>query len=194
MDVITELQWRPTIGDPTVMGWFTVTAYAAGGVLAALSGWAARSGDAAHQGARNNGRLWLAVAVVMAYLCVNKQFDLQSLLTDIGRVTARHQGWYGQRRVFQKWFVAGLLAGAGAFACWFIWRCRAFWNGHRLLAAGSLFLLTFIVVRAVSFHHVDAILGTRLFDFKVNWALELTGILLISVAAAREYVFRRRGR
>ena len=45
------------------------------------------------------------------------------------------------------------------------------------------FLLTFIVVRAVSFHHVDVILGTRPFDVKVKWALESTGILLVGVAA-----------
>jgi hypothetical protein len=57
---------------------------------------------------------------------------------------------------------------------------------HKLLAAGSLFLLTFIVVRAISFHHVDEFLRTKILGFKMNWALELTGIFLVSLAAARE--------
>ena len=190
MDFISELRWRPTIGDPSFMGWFTVAAYAAGAVLAALASRKETGSDSQLQ--NRGGRLWLGVAVVMAFLCVNKQLDLQSLLTDLGRVIARHQGWYERRRVFQKCFVLGLLAGSVLFSGWFVWRFQAFWTSHKLLSSGSLFLLTFIVIRAVSFHHVDAILSTRVFGFKMNWALELTGILLISLAAARERIQGRR--
>ena len=140
MDFISELQWRPTIGDPTFMGWFTVAAYAVGGGLAAWTGGRKVDGDGKSQ--RRSRRVWLAVAVLMMCLCINKQLDLQSLFTDLGRVIAHHQGWYEQRRGFQKWFVLGVLFGSGAFACWFIWRFHAFWRSHKLLTAGLLFLLT----------------------------------------------------
>ena len=166
------------------MGWFTVAAYAVGGGLAALAGWRQVAGDRKFQGPM--GRVWLAVTVLMACLCINKQLDLQTLLTEIGRVVARHQGWYEQRRGFQKWFVLGLLTGAVVFGVWFIWRFPGFWQNHKLLTAGLLFLMTFIVVRAVSFHHVDDFLNTRVFNFKMNWALELTGIFLVGLGAARE--------
>jgi hypothetical protein len=130
------LRWRPAIGDPSFMGWFTVAAYAVGAVLAARASRAEACGDGELQGRRS--RLWLAVAVAMACLCVNKQLDLQSLFTDIGRAVARHQGWYEQRRSFQKWFVLGVLVGAGlsvvgscgdsmrfgcAISCWRQGRC-----------------------------------------------------------------------
>ena len=190
MDFISELQWRPSIGDPSLMGWFTVAGYAVGAVLAALAGRAEAEICCEVQGSRGEVKLWMAVAVAMACLCVNKQLDLQSLLTDIGRVVARHQGWYEQRRWVQEWFVLGVLVGAGASGSWFIWRYRAFCMSHKLLAGGTLFLLTFVLVRAVSFHHVDMILGTTVIGFRGNWILELTGILLISLAAARECVFR----
>lgn len=167
------------------MGWFTVAAYAVGAVLAALAGRQPVNNCGLHE-QRDKRRLWVAVAVAMACLCINKQLDLQSLLTDLGRVIARHQGWYERRRDFQKLFVLAALAGAGAFACWFVWRFREFWTRHKLLAAGSLFLLTFILIRAISFHHVDSMLGKRVFGFKINWALELTGIFLVSLAAVRE--------
>ena len=188
MDFISELRWRPTIGDPSFMGWFTAVAYGAGAVLAALAGWR-NTGSDSKLFARKD-RLWLTIAFVMACLCVNKQLDLQSLFTDLGRVIARHQGWYEQRRDFQKWFVLGVLGLAGVFTFWFSWRFREFWTSHKLLAGGLLFLLTFIVVRAVSFHHVDVILRTKAFGVRMNWAFELTGIFLVSLAAAKECVAR----
>jgi hypothetical protein len=186
MDFISEISWRPTIGDPSFMGWFTVAAYGVGAVLAGLAGWK-KGGSDSKIHAREKW-LWLAVAAVMAVLCVNKQLDLQSLLTDIGRVIFRHEGWYERRREFQKSFVVGVIVGAGFFGCWFIWRFRPFWTGHKLLTGGMLFLLTFIVVRAISFHHFDMFIHSEVQGVRMNWAFELTGILLISVAAVREWV------
>lgn len=174
MSILNEFRWRPEIGDPSFMGWFTVAAYAVGAILAARQWFQRRDG------------IWLAVALGMALLCVNKQFDLQSLFTDIGRVASHHMGWYEERRRFQKWFVLGVLAGAGIFGGFFIWRFNAFWLRHKLLSAGVFFLLTFILIRAISFHHFDMFLKARLAGVKMNWALELGGIFLVSLAAVRE--------
>lgn len=173
MDLLLRIKWRPEIGDPTFMGWFTVAAYA----LAAVLAWRAWS--------VKRERIWLGTAVLMALLCVNKQFDLQSLVTDIGREVARHGGWYEDRRKVQKGFVLAVLAGAGLFACWFVWRFRDFLVRNKLLAAGLFLLLTFIVVRAISFHHVDVFLKVRIAGIKMNWLLELGGISLVAVAAFR---------
>jgi hypothetical protein len=153
------------------MGWFTVVVYA---LVAALAwrAWSAR-----------RERLWLGTAVLMALLCVNKQFDLQSLFTDIGREIARHGGWYEDRRRVQKGFVLAVLAGAGVFGCCFVWRFREFLASHKLLAAGLFLLLTFIVVRAISFHHVDVFLKSEMAGLKMNWVLELGGISLVGAAA-----------
>jgi hypothetical protein len=176
MDLLLRIKWRPEIGDPTFMGWFTVGAY----LVAALLAWRAAKVEP------NGRRLWLGVAVLMALLCINKQFDLQSLLTDIGREIARYGGWYGERRKVQKLFVLGVIAGSGLFGCWFAWRFRVFLLGHKLLSFGLLFLLTFIVVRAISFHHVDVFLKDGIGGVRWNWILELTGILLVAAAAFGE--------
>ena len=82
-------------------------------------------------------------------------------------------------------FVAFVLAGSAAFSYWSLWRFREFWNAHRLLAGGMLFLLTFIAVRAISFHHVDRFIGTAVLGIRMNWVFELTGIFLVGLAAAR---------
>ena len=49
-----------------------------------------------------------------------------------------------------------------------------------------MFLLTFIVVRAISFHHFDLFLKARVGGLKMNWVLELGGIALVALAALRE--------
>ena len=176
MNFLNELRWRPEIGDPSLMGWFTVSAYAAGAILAAWVWFQRRE------------KVWLFIALGTAALSANKQLDLQSLFTDIGRVASYHGGWFEQRRVYQKWFVLGVVAGAAIFGAWFIWRFNEFWLQHKLLTVGVLYLLTFIVVRAISFHHFDAFLKDEVLGVRMNWALELGGICLISAAAVRELV------
>jgi hypothetical protein len=173
-DIMREIRWRPTIGDPTFMGWFTVVAY---GLAALMAGWVYW---------RRKDRIWIAVAVGLAALCINKELDLQSLFTDIGRVASHHLGFYEQRRDYQKWFVLGTVAGAGIFAAWFVFRHYRFWLRYKLLSSGLMFLMTFIVVRAISFHHFDMFLKSTLFGVRMNWALELGGILLVSLAAVAE--------
>lgn len=174
IDIIREIRWRPTIGDPTFMGWFTVVAY---GFAALLAGWVYW---------RKKDRIWIGVSLGLVALCINKELDLQSLFTDIGRVASHHLGVYEQRRDFQKWFVLGVIAGACIFGTWFIFRNRAFWLRYKLLSTGLLFLITFIVVRAISFHHFDMFLKSSFFGVRMNWALELGGILLVILAAATE--------
>lgn len=179
MDLLLRIKWRPEIGDPSFMGWFTVIAYAVAAGLA-WRVWSVK-----------RERIWLGTAVLMALLCVNKQFDLQSLFTDIGREVARHGGWYEDRRKVQKGFVLAVLAGAGLFACWFVWCFRDFLVRNKLLAAGLFLLMTFIVVRAISFHHVDVFLKARIAGVKMNWLLELGGIALVGVASFRSAAMRK---
>ncbi|RYD47622.1 MAG: hypothetical protein EOP83_27750 [Verrucomicrobiaceae bacterium] len=177
MDLLLKIRWRPVIGDPSPMGWFTVAAYA----LAAILAWRVWARD------RQSNRAWLGVSVLMVFLCLNKQMDLQSLVTDIGREISRFFDQYENRRTYQKIFIFAVLAVVAIFGPLFAWKYRAFVSTHKLLTAGLVFLLTFIVIRAISIHHVDAFLKTsRAGGVKMNWVLELTGIGLVALAAWRE--------
>jgi hypothetical protein len=184
MDLLLRIKWRPGIGDATFMGWLTVAAYALAAFLA-WRAWKKPANDA------KRSKVWLWVAMVMAALCVNKQFDLQSLFTDLGREVANMGGWYGKRRGVQKIFVLAVIAGSVLFTAWFGWRFRHFLRGHKLLALGMVYILTFIVVRAISFHHVDVFLKTTYAGMRPNWILELGGIAMIAAAALRERPLRQ---
>lgn len=171
-------RWQPEIGDPSFMGWLTVAAYVAGAVLACL---AARP-HWKQEGGRSFS-FWSLVGLLMLLLAINKQLDLQSLFTEMGRQIARHQGWMEQRRTVQLWFIVFFSAASLAGFVGFALVMRNLFKRFMLAFIGLFFLLSFIIVRAAGFHHFDEVLDFRLFDLKVNWILELTGIVTVLAAA-----------
>ena len=184
MNLIHQLRWRPEIGDPSFLGWMTVFAYG----VAALTCWLAARRAGRRPGLAKGSRgMWLLVSVGMSFLCVNKQLDLQSLVTDIGRVIFWEHGWYENRRQFQKLFIFALLGLSALTALIIAIRYHVFWRTHIVLGLGLCFLLTFVAVRAVSFHHVDELLKSLIIGMRLNAFLELSGIGLIWFAAMLDY-------
>lgn len=184
-------RWRPGIGDPSPLGWTTVAAYA---VAAWLSWEAARR---AARTARTVARLapvhaadqralaafWTGACALLVLLGVNKQLDLQSLLTQVGRDLAIAQGWYETRHRVQVAFVAGLAglcALAGAGVAWWLRRVLGRIAGPLL---GLAAIAVFVIVRAASFHHVD--LHLRGGPLPLNLVFELGGIVLVGWFAGR---------
>lgn len=182
MEALSQLTWRPGIGDPSIVGWLTVMAYAITAVLAYA---AAKRAERVPGGGRTEYTAWLLVTILMALLCVNKQLDLQSLFTDLGRVVARRQGWYWNRHEVLGWFVyaigSAFLVTATILAVVF----PRFWRRHALLGVGLVFLLCFIAMRALSLHQLDAVINYYWHGFRLNWLFELFGIGLVASAAVR---------
>jgi hypothetical protein len=194
-EFISQIYWRPRIGDASFMGWLTVAAYGLTAILCLMAalkqnaglGGSTATGDAGAEdkGARLQRRLWLGISALMFLLCLNKQLDLQSLLTNIGRIVANQGGWYEQRRTIQFWFVVAIgLASVAAFV-FLAWKSRSIFRGRTLLLLGLSMLLLFVVMRAASFHHVGVFLEQRILGLKLNWILELGSIALVAVSAVQ---------
>jgi hypothetical protein len=167
--------WRPGIGDPTVAGWVTVALY----VFATLAFRSVAIRLRERQPyAVSELRIWYSLFVLFAALGVNKQLDLQTALTELGRLVARDQGWYESRGAIQVLFVAGvglvaLIIGGGLL----FWAATAPFSTWVALL-GALLVVAFVVVRAASFHHVDSFIGQSVFGLRWNWVLEMGGISL----------------
>src|SRR5205085_8940882 len=54
-------------------------------------------------------RAWYSISSLFLALGINKQLDLQSALTELGKIIAHAQGWYEQRRLIQLVFVGGVV-------------------------------------------------------------------------------------
>lgn len=127
--------------------------------------------------------LWSGLAVILLALGVNKQLDLQTWMTAVGRALAREQGWYEQRRFVQVVFViciTVILFGGWTMITLHLPQAS---RRARIALIGMFFLTAFVVTRAASFHHFDVLLKMDLSGAKLNWILELGGILIITLAA-----------
>ncbi len=174
-----EIAWRPGIGDPTFSGWLTVFLYAATATLAVVLATSFRSPVLA----RSELRFWGLIALTFAALSINKQLDIQSLFTEVGRNLAKEQGWYETRRVVQQAFIAGISGSAfliclvGA-ALW--WRAPL---ANKVAQFGTVLVLAFIVIRASSFHDVGGFLNEDVGILKMNAVLEVSGISLVLIGS-----------
>ena len=177
------VHWSPGIGDPSLGGWLTVFLYMVAGwtIWRLLREWKETHACTA----RSEHWFWKGLLIGLALLGINKQLDLQSALTDVGRILADRQGWYADRRQLQMAFIAGIaMLGLTLFAV----------TLHLTLGApastlwallGGTGLLMFVIIRAASFHHVDAVLGHHLSGLRINWLLEMGALLVIIGSAMR---------
>ncbi len=204
--------WSPGIGDPSFAGWLTVIAYLVASWLCLAVFRRMKRTPAGPNGTtsytealgpaflalagrkrtllmlpleRRLAALWLAIAALLFLLGINKQLDLQTVVTETGRVLARSGAWYEQRRSFQAAFIVlVVLAGLWGLRCVSL-LAQGGMAQLRAVLVGMVFLISFVAVRAASFHHVDSLLGLRLAGFKLNWILELGGIAFIALGAYR---------
>jgi hypothetical protein len=123
------------------------------------------------------------LAVLMLFLAINKQLDLQSAGTAVARCMAEAQGWYGARRDVQVTVILSLAAAAVAFGLICLWLLRSALARNGAAVAGLAFVLGFVLIRAVGFHHMDRLIGVSLLGVRMNWVFELSGLILISLNA-----------
>jgi hypothetical protein len=176
------IEWTPGIGDPTVTGWLTVVAYF---VAAAYSFKAAGQSQLSGRNWKTEGAFWACLAMAMFALGVNKQLDLQSLMTEIARNFAKEGGWYDGRRAVQQIAIGLIAAGAGAGAILMVFVLRNAANEVKVAALGFCLVLAFVLIRAASFHHIDLLLGRDVMGIRWNALLELPGIVVIAACAGR---------
>ncbi len=126
---------------------------------------------------------WFALCGTLVILGVNKQLDLQTCFTQIGRDMAHSEGWYENRRIVQFIFVVviflvGVVILAGAY-----WYIRGAWQRYRIAFFGIIYIITFVIIRAASFHHIDVFLRSGVGGLYFNHILELGGIIFTGFAA-----------
>ncbi|MGA1284774.1 MAG: hypothetical protein ACO34J_12050 [Prochlorothrix sp.] len=187
--------WVPGLGDPSVMGQVTVVVYGLAALLCALCGIYGSRGFA--QPLRGQSRkFWWGMVMLLVALGINKQLDLQSLLTFVGREMAVSEGWYDRRRSVQRWFIAALVLGSLAGITVLGQRYQQLMKTQWCAAIGLLLLLLFVLGRAASFHHVDQLINVQVAGLRLNWVLELGGLGWIALAAIgeliRSYCYRLR--
>ncbi len=182
MEILEAIRWRPGIGDPTPLGWLTVLAYLVVTIICTVYAfrlWQAKGLE--HR--RRQIAAWVLVAFLLFLLGINKQLDIQTLLSQIGREISRTQGWYSDRRAIQFVFIIFVACTGTTSIAVLAFILRKSLRRHWLTFLGLLTLLLFVVIRAVSFHYVDAFLYTNIFgQFTLSSAIELLSLIIIGTS------------
>ncbi len=171
--------WHIGIGDPTIAGWGTVVAYAIASALCFMC----KKYSTGDYYSKREAKFWLLLTIVLAFLCINKQLDLQSLLTQIARELATSEGWYENRRIVQARFIASLITIATITLVWLFISVRELCLEIKWTTLGIVALSAFVVIRAASFHNMDTWIHTKWLGAQMNWMIELGGIALIAIPA-----------
>ena len=174
------MNWKPGIGDPTFVGWVAVIAYFS---TAALSACVASRLDRRIRASQR--KAWWILTLVLVVLGINKQLDLQGLLMELGRSFAYQHGVYGKRRVLQMIFL--FLLAVVSLTALFLWfrMNRQNWREQGYMLVGSVFLVTFVLVRAASFHHFQEIFAVPLGGVKLHRVIELFAIAWLAASAIK---------
>lgn len=164
------------------MGWVTVAAYFVAAGLSFSVYWksAALFPTAT---IKKQQIFWLAMSVTLFFLGINKQLDLQSYLTAIGKYFAMRGGWYQHRRVVQWLFIACVVFSSLCLLIFLVWYLRETLLTNAIAIVGICLLIAFIAIRAASFHHIDLFIHSTIFKVKMNWIMELSGIMMIALSA-----------
>ena len=187
------------IGDPTVAGWVIFSAYLAVAIACAAALRVALIGAAmaaVYPGVERRARdrsaaykasflFWALLIVLFIFLGINKQIDMQTWVTVVGRRIAKAQGWYDQRAQVQTIFVLAIAVSGLAILTVLLKLTRDLLPRHVLAFFGLTLLVVFLLARAPSFHAVDAALGLQLFGIRLSWVLELAGIICVGLCAVK---------
>jgi membrane-anchored protein YejM (alkaline phosphatase superfamily) len=170
--------WKPGIGDPSFMGWFTVFSYYLVASLCLL-----KMISRTLLPGKKAWLFWAFMCLAMIVLGVIKQYNLLSAVTEVWRIIARHCGWMEQRWIIQAaamilFFVISMIFSS------FLYRrsLQLFSVQEKIAAFGLVYLILFVGLRAISLHQYGTVLGYEIWGMRINWIAELFGIYWICFA------------
>jgi len=127
--------------------------------------------------------VWRVVGAGLIALALDRAADLTGLLTAAGRCLSQAQGWYEDRRGVQSRVLVALLVALTVAGILVLAALRRTRRGTRVAAAGLALALGVTLVRAIGYHPVDALFGTRIGALRLSWLMGLSGLALICLAA-----------
>jgi hypothetical protein len=116
-------------------------------------------------------------------LAINKQLDLQSLMTAVGRRTAKAEGWYEHRRPLQALFIVAMASAGVAGLAVVLRSYRRSSLALQGALAGAVLLFVFILIRASSFEKMDAFINSHISGVRTNHMMELGSVAIIATCA-----------
>lgn len=134
---------------------------------------------------RASRTFWWIIAGILILIGLSSISNLLQEVTTMGRSFAYANGWYRARRPLQELGIASIPVISIMICLGMLLRSglKRLHAAEWLALIGMVALLNLIIIRAISLHDIDYLLGRQLFGMRLNMVFELL-ILLCIVAAA----------
>lgn len=166
-------RWRLGIGDPTIEGWLICTLYFIGFILSFKKSINVKVNSTVSH------KTWTFISLTLLFLSLNKQLDLQTLISDTGRAIAINLELMEQRHIFKRVFILVVALCGIIFLIKYKENVVSFNKNYHLAFVGMTTLITFVFLRAISFHIFSDTFNNMLENIYFFKALELTSILIL---------------
>jgi len=182
IEILTPDGWRLHLGDPNVFGWTITIAYFLVSYLCLRAALYSRKNRQIN-GGTDNLTVWFGIAFILLMLGINKQLDLQTWFTSVGREVAREQEWYYMRRKVQAVFLI-ISALSSVLVMVVMFRSmKGMLRQNWLVFVGLICLVAFILIRTATFYHVDTMFHKPyiLKVLNMKFILELGALLIVGL-------------
>lgn len=151
-------KWQFQIGDPHFLGWMTVLGYAIAFIASFFPI------VECHRVRRPKLEIyfWYYLILILLFLMINKQIDLQTLLTAVAKCEAQLSGWYEHRRVIQVSFILMLSSFIIMISIIILTAIRKSLKYIWSSMLGVIIIKTFVIARAAESHKVDLLSNPKL--------------------------------
>jgi len=173
--------WWPVAARYLNSNWLLVAFYLVAALTCLLVAMRERA-MARHHGA-GWPAFWFVVAALLAALAIVRGDGLASTLSSTARAHAKAEGWYPRRHRVQVAALQGLAAGWALAVVVALWRIPRRRRRYLPVAVAVLSLLSFLAIRAVSLHRVDALLRRTVHGVRLSSMAELGSVALVTVLA-----------
>ncbi|MCH7664189.1 MAG: hypothetical protein IH859_10025 [Chloroflexi bacterium] len=128
---------------------------------------------------------WAILTLLFVFLGMNKQLDLDGWFTETGRQFAINQGWYDLRWQIQEPMVVGIALIGVSLLALLLAITRSLLPRHTLAFVGTLLLVIFLILKTLSFHHLDNFLDRELASVRLGTIIEWIGMGCVALCAAK---------
>ncbi|MCH2208677.1 MAG: hypothetical protein MK132_22790 [Lentisphaerales bacterium] len=180
-----EFRWSLQVGDPTVSGWLITAAY----IFVGLMSFKVFSGSKGYD--LQEYKVWFYLALMFFGLGMNKQLDLQTIISDVGRWVATRLNLMEYRHLFKRAFIFGLFVSLVSFVWYYRIPLKSFIKKYRIVGFGSALVIFFIFARALSFHIFSIPFNEFLAHFEVYlvWEAIALTLTLVGVLKAMHMIY-----
>ncbi len=129
----------------------------------------------------------VSIALILLIMIIIRLFNINEFFTNESRLIAKYEGWYEERGTVQLLFVCSLIISGILLLIYMERKFSTIWRHYSWSIYGTIVLIVFITINAVSYHPIDQFLKRETGGIKINRIIESINVIWIIISLFRSY-------